>query len=143
MLFICLIYTSGKHACESHFSRVRLFATPWTVARRAPLSMGFSKQEYWNGLPCPPPRDLPDPGVEPGSPALGRFFTTSTTWETHIPASICQSQTPNLSLPTASPRVTRCLFPESVCCLSFQSAIRSDSLLPSFIFVVTVSDLLS
>ena len=59
------------HACIlSRFSRVQLFATPWTVAHQAPLSMGFSTQEYWSGLPCPPPRDLPDPGFEPGSPAL-------------------------------------------------------------------------
>ena len=49
------------------FSRVQLFVTPWTVARQAPLSMGFSRQEYWNGLPCPPPGDLPDPGIEPES----------------------------------------------------------------------------
>ena len=50
---------------------------PWTVAYQAPLSMGFSRQEYWSGLPCPPPGDLPDPGVEPESPALaGRVFTT-------------------------------------------------------------------
>ena len=54
----------------SRFSRVRLFATPWTVARQAPLSMGFSRQEYWGGLPCPPPGDLPDPGIEPEPPAL-------------------------------------------------------------------------
>ena len=45
-------------------------ATPWTVARQAPLSMGFSRQEYWSGLPFPSPGDLPDPGIEPGSPAL-------------------------------------------------------------------------
>ena len=51
-------------------SRVRLFATPWTVTYQAPLSMGFSRQEYWSGLPFPSPGDLPDPGVEPGSPAL-------------------------------------------------------------------------
>ena len=43
---------------------------PWTVACQAPLSMGFSRQEYWSGLPFPPPGDLPDPGIEPGSPAL-------------------------------------------------------------------------
>ena len=48
----------------SHFSRVRLFATPWTVARQAPLSMGFSRQESWSGLPCHPPRDLPDWGIQ-------------------------------------------------------------------------------
>ena len=52
------------------------------VAHQAPLSMGFSSQEYWTGLPCPPPEDLPDPGIKPRSPALaGGFFTTSTTWE--------------------------------------------------------------
>ena len=51
-------------------SRVRLFATPRTVARQAPLSMGFSRQEYWSGLPFPSPGDLPNPGIEPGSPAL-------------------------------------------------------------------------
>ena len=51
-------------------SRVRLFATPWTVAHQAPPSMGFSRQEYWSGLPFPSPGDLPDPGIEPRSPAL-------------------------------------------------------------------------
>ena len=45
-------------------------ATPWTVAHQAPLSMGFSRQEYWSGLPFPSSRDLPDPGIKPGSPAL-------------------------------------------------------------------------
>ena len=58
-------------------SCVQLFATPWTVAHQAPLSMAFPRQEYWSGLPFPPPGDLPDPGIEPASPALaGRFFTT-------------------------------------------------------------------
>ena len=51
-------------------SHVRLFVTPWTVAYQAPLSMGFSRQEYQSGLPFPPPGDLPNPGIEPGSPAL-------------------------------------------------------------------------
>ena len=46
------------------------FVTPWTVTSQAPLSMGFSKQEYWSGLPCPPPGDHPDPGIKPGTPAL-------------------------------------------------------------------------
>ena len=55
-------------------SGIRLFVTPWTVAHRAPLSLGFSRQEYWCGLPFPSPGDLPDPGMEPTSPA-GRFFT--------------------------------------------------------------------
>ena len=61
-------------------SRVRLFATPWTVAYQAPPSMGFSRQEYWSGLPFPSPGDLPNPESKPGppvSPALaGEFFTT-------------------------------------------------------------------
>ena len=51
-------------------SRVRLFAIPWTVTYQAPLSMGFSRQEYWSGLSFPSPGDLPDPGIEPGSPTL-------------------------------------------------------------------------
>ena len=69
-------------------SRVGLFAVLWTVSHQASLSMGFSRQEYWSGLPCPPPGDLPNPGLKPTSlmsPALaGRFFTTSTTWEAQI-----------------------------------------------------------
>ena len=51
-------------------SRIQLFATPWTVACQGPLSMGFSRQEYWSGLPFPPPGDLSDPGIEAESPAL-------------------------------------------------------------------------
>ena len=52
------------------FSRVRLFATPWTVVHQAPPCMGFSRQAYWSGLPFPSPGDLPDPGIERRSPAL-------------------------------------------------------------------------
>ena len=59
--------------------------TSWTVARQAPLSVGFSRQEYWRGLPCPPPGDLPNPGIKPESltsPALAvGFFTTRAIWE--------------------------------------------------------------
>ena len=51
-------------------SRVRLFGTPWTVAHQATPSMGFSRQEYWSGMPFPSPGDLPDPGIDPGSPSL-------------------------------------------------------------------------
>ena len=58
-------------------SRVRLFATPWTVAYQAPPSMRFSRQEYWSGLPFPSPGDLPDPGIKPGSPALEADALTS------------------------------------------------------------------
>ena len=60
-------------------------ATLWTIAHQAPLSMGFSRQEFWSGLLCPLPGDLPDPGIEPASsaaPALaGGFFITRATWE--------------------------------------------------------------
>ena len=58
-------------------SRVRLFATPWTVAYQASPAMGFSRQEYWSGLPFPSPGDLPDLGIEPGSPALEAGTLTS------------------------------------------------------------------
>ena len=72
----------------SSLSHVRLFAALQTVAHLAPLSLGFSRQDYWSGLPCPPPGDLPNSGTEPTSlmspvPA-GRFLITSVTWETHI-----------------------------------------------------------
>ena len=58
-------------------SRVQLFVTPWTVAHQAPPSMGFSRQEYWSGLPFPSPGDLPNPGIEPRSPALQADALTS------------------------------------------------------------------
>ena len=80
--YLTIFFLGCVHAC-CHFRRVRLFATLWTLAHQAPLSMGFSRQEYWSGLPCPPPGDLLDPGIEPGSlesPTLaGRFFTKSMT----------------------------------------------------------------
>ena len=67
-------------------SGVRLFTTLWTVARQARLSVGFSRQEYCSGLPCPPPGDLPDLGIELASLAspasAGGFFAASTIWET-------------------------------------------------------------
>ena len=74
------------HACVlNHFSCVQLFATLWTIASQTPLSMGFSRQEYWSESPCPPPGDLPSSRMEPASlvsPALaGGFFTTSASWE--------------------------------------------------------------
>ena len=63
----------------------RLFATPWTVALQAPPSMGFSRQEYWSRLPCPPPRDLPDPWIKPASLSslslAGGFFISRATWD--------------------------------------------------------------
>ena len=74
------------HACIlSHFSCVQLFVTPWTVAHQTSLSMGFSRHEYWSGLPWPPPEDLPNPVIKPVSlmsPALAdEFFIMSATWE--------------------------------------------------------------
>ena len=58
------------HACIQSLSHVQLFATPWTVARQTPMSMGFSRQEFWSGLPFSSPGDLSDPGVKPTFPAL-------------------------------------------------------------------------
>ena len=54
----------------SRFGRVQFFGTPWTIAHQAPLSMRFSGQEHWSGLPCPPPGDLPNTGIKPRSPTL-------------------------------------------------------------------------
>ena len=66
----------------SHFSHVQLFVTPWTVAHQAPLSMRFSRQEYWSGLPFPSPGDLPNPGINTASPAwAGGLFIIRATWE--------------------------------------------------------------
>ena len=62
-----------------------LLVTPWAIAHQAPLSMAFSRQEYWSGLPCPPPGDLPDPGIKPKSltsPTLADgLFTTEPPWK--------------------------------------------------------------
>ena len=66
----------------SHFSCVWVFATPWTVAHQAPLSMGFSRQKYWRGLPWPPPEDLPDPGIEPEFPCLLHYRWILYHWAT-------------------------------------------------------------
>ena len=76
---------SGSYCMLSLFSLVQFFVTPWIVVHQAPPSMGFSRQEYWSGLPSSPPGNLPDPGMEPRSPTTpalaGRFFTTSAAWE--------------------------------------------------------------
>ena len=72
----------------SHLSREQLCVTLWTIARQAPLSMGFSRHEYRSGLPCPPAGDRPDSGIKPMSlmaPVLaGEFFTAKATWEAHV-----------------------------------------------------------
>ena len=79
----------------SCFGHVRLFASLWILACQAPLSMGFPRQEYWSGLPCPSPGDLPDPEIKPISfmslALAGGFFTTSATWEAHVHFNYCQT----------------------------------------------------
>ena len=80
-----------------------LCVTPWTVARQAPLSVTFSRQEYWSGLPCPPPGDLPDPGVEPASlmsfALVGRVFTAGgcyCQWSTPEDTEVLRGEVPQL-----------------------------------------------
>ena len=70
IISIQFVFPTVKEKKVKSLSRVRLFAIPWTVAHQAPPSMRFSRQEYWSGLPFPSPGDLPNPGIEPGSPAL-------------------------------------------------------------------------
>ena len=98
LIFVKLLHSvclSGENCCQIKYrtsmhakllQMCLLFMTQWTVACQAPLSMGFSRQEYWSGLPYPLPGDLPNWEIKPRSlrsPALtGRFFTTSITWET-------------------------------------------------------------
>ena len=92
ILYITALYflTKGKLTltlcvCAEQLQLCPILCDPWTIAHQLPLSMGFSRQEYWSGLPCPPPGDPPDLGVEPTSlmsPASpGWFFTTSAIWE--------------------------------------------------------------
>ena len=82
------VYTYVCVFMLSRFSHVRLFVILWTAVHQAPLSMGFSRKEYWSGLLFPPLGDLPDPRIELTSltsPALaGRFFTPSASWEAYI-----------------------------------------------------------
>ena len=84
----CILILSLFGVCTWMFSRIRLFAIPWTIDNQAPLSTEFSKQEYWSGLPFLSPGDLPDPGIEllsVVSPALtGRFFTSWVNREPHL-----------------------------------------------------------
>ena len=121
-----------------------LFVTPWTVARQAPLSMGFSRQEYWSGLPCPPPGDLPDPGIEPASlmsPALANgIFTTSAPWEAQytwlltmsaghswlLLASMTNRFTPCLTVPQGyASSWTLCLLAYQVITMSWRSVVSN------------------
>ena len=83
-----LVPTNYVLCVLSCFSCVWLFVTLRTIACQAPLSVGFSRHEYWSEFPCPPPGNLPDPGIEPlflMSPTLaGKFFITNATWEAHV-----------------------------------------------------------
>ena len=101
MLTPCLhvphICADELHVCAcvlSRFSPVQLCATLWTGACQAPLSLGFSRQEYWSGLPCPPPGNLPALGIKPASlmslALAGRLFCTSATWDARV-IYLCQS----------------------------------------------------
>ena len=85
---ILFIFSAFMLICFSH---IQFCETLWTISYQAPLSRGFPRQEYWNGLPCPPPGDLPNPGIESASLSslalAGRFFTTSATWEA-LPSSL-------------------------------------------------------
>ena len=104
----------------SHFSHIWFFATLQNIIQQAPLSMGFSRQEYWSELPCSPPGDLPNPGIEPTSvisPALaGGFFTTSITWidllnHCKLWVSICQSSNESFIERTDAEAETAILWP--------------------------------
>ena len=85
--FDFIFYIICNVLCVGRFSCIRLFATLCAIACQFPLCLGFSRQEYWTGLPCPPPGDLTNLRIEPmslKSPTLaGMFFTTSTAWEAH------------------------------------------------------------
>ena len=81
-------FFSSPHV-QSHFSHVQLFASLWTIALKAPLSIGFSRQKYWSGLSRPSPGDLLHPGIQPASltsALAGGFFSTSPTWEALVSA---------------------------------------------------------
>ena len=88
--------------CAGALSRVRLFATPRTVAHQAPLSMGFSRQEYWSGLPLPSPGDLPDPGIELVSLASPASAPPGT------PSPIYTSTQVKRSVSNQNPLLTKC-----------------------------------
>ena len=94
--------------------------TPWTAALQGPLFMGFSRQEYWSGLPCPPPRDLHDPGIEPTSLMSPEvpvgFFTTSATWERLFATRCCWAQSRSLGLECAEAEEGGCGQPVELGC---------------------------
>ena len=114
----------------SHFSCVWLFASLWTVAYRAPLSIGFSRREYWSGLPSPTPGDLPDPGIEPTtlpSALASRFFTTRVTGS-HILTHVRHTVHGSCKELAMTERLSLSHGPTCFCCFSF--GITSKKLLP-------------
>ena len=85
-LFHVLLYVIYMQCVLIH---VVLFVTPWTVAHQAPLSIGFTQQEYWSGLPCPSPGRLPNPGIKPGSPALQADSLLLSHWGNYVTYTVC------------------------------------------------------
>ena len=87
------IWRNSLYFVSGRFSHVRFFVTPWRVSQQAPLSVGFSRQEHWSGLACPPPGDLPSPGFGPASlmssALAGGFFTTGTSLRRGMAATDC------------------------------------------------------
>ena len=89
--YVCVcvcVCVCGVHVHICMLSHVQLFVTPWTIVCQAPLSMGFPRQEYWKGLPFPPPGELPDPGIKPASlmsPALARQILYQLLYQPQIP----------------------------------------------------------
>ena len=112
-MFICCV------CMLTCFSRVWLFATLWTAAHQAPLSMGFSRQEYWSGLPCPPPGDLPDPGIKPLSLSLLHWLASSLSL-----APLCSRACAPQQVNPATTTIT-CYWESSV---QFSHSVVSDSL---------------
>ena len=100
MQFQCIMPSvSVIYMCVCVLSHVQFFVTSWTVAHQAPLSMRFPRQDYWSGLPFPPPGDLPDPGIEPETPAspalAGRFFPTEPPGKPHLLSMLCNKSSPS------------------------------------------------
>ena len=112
--FSLVMYFMRVCCLLSRFSRVRLFTTLWTVARQAPLSMGFSRQEYQSGLSFPPPGYLPDPGMEPVSLSLLHWQAGSSPLAPLIVMYICQPLSPNSFHPSLFPLASIFLFSVSV-----------------------------
>ena len=129
-----LQYNEVNQLCmSSHFSRVWLFGTLWTVARKAPLSMGFSRQEYWSGLPCSPPGDLPNPGLPHCRQILYHWATKQATYTLPLGSS---SHLPDLT-PLGHHRalswapVLSCSFPLAICFTRVMSILTSQFIPPS------------